>query len=133
MYLVEQKLRVVASYVAPVGSTTVFTPLTFVRPGFELEEYYIDFSKPHRDFYWLNGKSWTPERLEAYQAMGLTPALNYSSMTFKLKDAARLDDLRQLLADMEFTWVHSGERTKPYAMIEDEVFLNTTHSMERQM
>lgn len=133
MYLVEQKLRVVASYVAPVGSTTVFTPLTFVRPGFELEEYYIDFSKPHRDFYWLNGKSWTPERLEAYQAMGLTPALNYSSMTFKLKDAARLDDLRQLLADMDFTWVHSGERTKPYAMIEDEVFLNTTHSMERQI
>ena len=57
----------------------------------------------------------------------------YDSFLFTLGDAARLDELRAALADSGFTYVHSGNRSYPHVIIEDEIYLNTTHSMERQI
>ena len=127
------QLRVVAAYVAPVGSTTVFSPLTLVRPELEDRNLFRQFNAEEDRDIWVGRKSWTAESLAKYQAMGLTPAMSYSSLTFTLTDAAKLDETRSLLAELGFTWVHSEERTKPYAMIEDEIYLNTTQSMERQI
>lgn len=57
----------------------------------------------------------------------------YDSLVFTLNDAERLDDLRNALSDAGFTYVRSGERIRSYAVIDDEVYLNTTRSMERQI
>ena len=38
-----------------------------------------------------------------------------------------------VLSDSGFTWVRSKDRSKSYMMIEDEVYLSTVHSMERQI
>lgn len=57
----------------------------------------------------------------------------YDSFLFTLRNAEDLDALRQALEDSGFTYVHSGVRSKPFAIIEDEIYLNTTHSMERQI
>ena len=37
------------------------------------------------------------------------------------------------MSDAGYTWVHSNDRAKSCAFIDDEVYLNTTHSMERQI
>ena len=131
--LCEAQLLVVASYVAPVGSTTVFSPLTLVRPFFEEERIFPIFKENDDRSFWLNRKNWTAAQLAEFQTKGLTPALNYSSFTFTLKDANNLDALRAMLDESGFTWIHSTDRTRPYAMIDDEVYLNTTRSMERQI
>ena len=57
----------------------------------------------------------------------------YDSFLFTLNDTQNLDALREALSDSGFTYVNSGERSKPFAIIEDEMYLNTTHSMERQI
>jgi len=57
----------------------------------------------------------------------------YESMTFTLDDAEDLDALRDALEGSGFTWVRSGERGRSFAVIDDEVYLNTTRSMERQI
>lgn len=55
------------------------------------------------------------------------------SFRFTLRRVDDLDALRQALADAGFTYVHSGVRGQPFVIIEDEMYLNTTHSMERQI
>ena len=57
----------------------------------------------------------------------------YDSFRFTLRRVDDLDALRQALADGGFTFVHSGVRGQSFVIIEDEMFLNTTHSMERQI
>ena len=57
----------------------------------------------------------------------------YDSFRFTLDRADDLDALRQALDEAGFTYVRSGARLKPFAIIEDEIYLNTTHSMERQI
>ena len=126
------QLQVVASYVAPTESTVVFSPVTYVRDGLQSENLFPIFNENDADC-WIGRDSYSPADLAKYQAKGLTPSLDYSSYTFTLKDAARLDELRAAMDEAGFTWVRSGDRIKPYAMIEDEVYLNTVHSMERQI
>ena len=133
MLVLPMKLQVVASYVAPAGSTTVFSPLTLVRPGSEDRYYFPAITEGGAEEYWIEGRRYTGQQLTQYQSLGLTPALPYASFTYALKDSADLDALRQALADTGFTWVHSGERNKPFALIEDEMYLSTVHSMERQI
>ena len=128
-----QELLVVASYTAPVTSTAIFSPVTFVHPYEEDLHYFSVLDEAGPKEFWIGREKWKQEELAGLQALGLSPALNYASYTFTLKDSARLDELREALAEAGFTWVHSGARTKPFAMIEDEVYLNTVHSMERQI
>ena len=127
------QLTVVASYVAPVGSTTVFTPLTFVPPGLEHKRYFPQLQYEPEKLYRIDEKTWIGSELERFLAIGVSPALSYSSLTFTLADTAKLNELRDVLAEVGFTWVHSGDRTKKCAVIEDDTYLNTTRSMERQI
>ena len=131
--LLPLQLQVVASYVGPVDSTTVFCPVTMIRPGWEDSKFFPEIREGAGEKYRLAGEYWTGAELNEFRTLGITPAQNYSSFTFNLRDSGRLDELRTALADAGFTWVHSGERSKNYAMIEDEVYLNTVHSMERQI
>ena len=57
----------------------------------------------------------------------------YDSFLFTLRSAADLDALRQTLADAGFLQVRSNERLRATAVIEDKIFLSTTHSMQRQI
>ena len=57
----------------------------------------------------------------------------YDSFLFTLGSARDLDALRQALVDSGFSYVHSGDRAHPFVILEDEIYLNTTHSMERQI
>ncbi len=113
------QLRVVAAYDSPVVCTDVFSPVSFMDRDWYFKNKFV---APDRD----------PQTAE-YQALGLSPALNYSSFTFSLTDNGRLDELRAVMEESGFTWVRSGVRLRSLAVIEDEVYLNTTHSMERQI
>ncbi len=124
-----QQLLIVASYLAPVDSNTFFSPVTFTHQNiFSSVSSYNDYQQ-----YWVGNTPYMGKYLNNLLANGLSPLLTYSSFTFTLKDAARLDELRAAMDEAGFTWVRSGDRIKPYAMIEDEVYLNTVHSMERQI
>ena len=57
----------------------------------------------------------------------------YDSFRFTLDRVADLDALREALSDAGFTYVHSGVRGQSFVVLEDEMYLNTTHSMERQI
>ena len=126
------QLQVVASYVAPTESSTVFSPVSYVREGLEEEHYFPTYDMSAAEV-WIGRDCFSPEKIAAFQEKGLSPAISYSSFTFTLKDSKRLDELRAAMDEAGFTWVHSGERVKPFAMIEDDVYLNTVHSMERQI
>lgn len=118
-YVCPMRLRVVASYTSSAGIDVVFSPLTLVRPGLENELFFREYP-PGSEF-------------DRMQSFGLSDRLNYSSFLFTLKDSARLDELRTELEEAGFTWVHSADRVKSCAFIDDEIYLNTTHSMERQI
>ena len=113
------QLQVVACYDAPVDGDVVFSPLTYVRPG--LEEQYL-FPAPAQD-----------AAQDSYRELGLSMSLSYSSFLFTLKDTTRLDELRSAIEEAGFTWVRSEDRAKNCIFLEDEIYLNTTHSMERQI
>jgi cell division protein FtsX len=130
--LLPMELQVVASYVAPVGSSTIFSPVTLVRPGQEDEDFFPVLGSKTEKFE-VDRRFYSREELAAIQALGLSPAITYSSFTFTLRDSDRLDELRQVLEDSDFTWARSPDRTKSFVKLEDEVYLNTTHSMERQI
>ena len=131
--LCPMKLQVVASYLAPVGSATIFSPVTLVRPGQEDEGFFPLPESAGSGKLLLGQNSYSQQELADYQAKGISPAMSYSSFTFTLKDSDRLDELRQVMDDVGFTWPRSADRTKSFAKLADEVFLNTTHSMERQI
>lgn len=127
-----QQLQVVASYLAPVESSTVYSPATFVRKGLAEQNYFPIINGSESDY--LMGRDFfSAEELAQFQANGVSPLIDYSSFTFTLKDSLQLDDLRTVMEEDGFTWVHSGERIKPFALIQDDVYLNTVHSMERQI
>ena len=126
-------LKVVASYVAPKGSATVFSPVSFVSPGQELLNYFPSIRYGESGDVWIARERWPQADMETLLDMGLSAYMDYSSFTFNLTDSTRLDELRQTMSEAGFTWVHSGERIKTFATIEDEVYINTTHSMERQI
>ncbi len=113
------QLLVVASYVSPKDNSAVYSPLTFVREGLEYQE---PFVSPDDSL-----------RVRPFQTAGLSENLYYSSFTFTLTDSTRLDELRGALDQAGFTWVHSGNRARSCAVIEDKIFLDTVHSMERQI
>ena len=52
---------------------------------------------------------------------------------FSLGDNSRLNDLRDALEEAEFRYAGSEGRALDYAVILDDVYLNTTGSMERQI
>ena len=126
-------LKVVASYASETASKTVFSPLNtgfaFTEDPFEayemLEDFHINYPVEGSD----EILTW---KLEALNEKDLQ-WVRYSSFTFTLRDAARLDELRDALGSAGWTWVNSGDRLHSFAMIEDEMYLNTVHSMERQI
>ncbi len=71
--------------------------------------------------------------LSAHTESGAIARRNLDSFRFTLDTTEHLDALRQALEDAGFARVRSGERGKPFAVIEDEMYLNTTHSMEAQI
>lgn len=126
------RLYVAAAYSATTASTTVFSPVNFVRPGLEQQAISDGIGVGDYDT-WIRGEAWKGEEVKEAAALGLSPRSSYSSFTFTLRDTRRLDELRQAMEDAGLTWVRSGNRKANCALIEDEVYLNTTHSMERQI
>ena len=57
----------------------------------------------------------------------------YSSLVFTLDDVRDLDALRGALEDAGFAPVRTKGGARFFALIDDEVYLNTTRSMERQI
>ena len=107
------EVKVVAAFAADTSKSYVFSPI-YYHPTIDAlrsggDDYYSGFS----------GDAITTR--------------TYDSFLFTLRDARELDDLRQALDASGFTYVHAGNRSRPHAIIEDEIYLNTTHSMERQI
>ncbi|MBR3382674.1 MAG: ABC transporter permease [Clostridia bacterium] len=131
-------LKVVACYTSATKSSEVFSPLTLVQPdrAFAAMSNYYDESELEnggQDMVWINGERITRSTLAKYRELGLVPGLSYSSFTFGLADNTRLDELRDKLTECGFTYVRSNDRHMTPAVIEDEIYLNTVHSMERQI
>ena len=99
-------LLLVARYVPATDSSRIYSPIGFDRltPGYA-RGWYVDLNET-----------------------GV-----YNSFLFTLGNAKDLTALRQAMADAGFTAVRSGGRGTAYAVIDDETFLNTTRSMERQI
>ena len=126
-------LKVVASYTSETASKTVFSPLNtgfiFSEDPYEAYEnskdLVIDYPAEGSDAILL----W---KLRCMNEEDLQ-RVRYSSFTFALRDASALDVLRGAMAEAGYTWVNSGDRIHGFAMLEDEMYLNTVHSMERQI
>ena len=107
------EVKVVAAYAADTAKSYVFSPINY-HPSIEaMEAYYGEY-------------------FSGYSSDSIA-VRTYDSFLFTLGNSNDLDVLRQALDKSGFTYVHSGDRSRPYAIIEDEIFLNTTHSMERQI
>lgn len=101
-------VKVVGSYAAQTSANYIFSPINY-HPSVHVMEVEDSYS----------GES--------------IATRTYDSFLFTLGDAGRLDELRRALAQSGFTYVRSGNRAYPHVIIEDEIYLNTTHSMERQI
>lgn len=106
-------VRVVAAYSAAASKPCVFSPINYI-PSVEVMA----------RTYGVSAAEFGSENIATR---------TYDSFLFSLGSSDELDEFRQTLADSGFTWVRSGDRSKPYAIVEDEIFLSTTHSMERQI
>ena len=155
-------LKVIAAYSSTVASKTVFCPFSKAygidppflygepqeNPDFPFDNYYEAIMEPsgedggstadERILWRLDTYANSPESEEITVEGGFTYTVYYervksSSFSFTLKDAARLDEARQALEDAGYIYVGNYERTKPYAIIDDEMYLNTTRSMQRQI
>lgn len=98
-------MKVVCSYVSASESDTIYSPIGNA------------FLKCERTF---NG------------SVLLTDG-SYDSFVFTIRDVNRLPAVRDALEASGFTYVRSGERLRTYVIIDDEVYQNTAHSMERQI
>ena len=107
--LARADVKVVGAYAAELATPIVYSPIGY-DPALARNGYTDRFGNP------ASAKRRT-----------------YDSFRFTLDRADDLDALRQALDEAGFTYVRSGVRLKPYAIIEDEIYLNTTHSMERQI
>ena len=105
-------VRVVGVYNADTARSCVFSPISYF-PAVDIRER-------------------QEESFAGFDVNNVT-IRTYDSFLFTLRSARELDDLRQALADSGFSWVHSGDRAHPFVILEDEIYLNTTHSMERQI
>ena len=132
-YLSGAELEIAAIYTSPAKSDTVFSPVSYVRRFFEAQSDYTRYRPAGSEYTWISGEKWLDSEIESMDALGMLPNMSYSSFTFTLGDNARLDELREALAESGFTWVRSKDRAKNFMMIEDEVYLSTVHSMERQI
>lgn len=135
-YIMLADIKVVASYASASPKPVLFCPI-----GFDLAladpilaevdwDATADDTAENGELEYDPSVLYDPELLEyEWEKRSRT----YDSYRFTLRDANDLDALRQALDDAGFSYVHSGERGKPFAIIEDEVYLNTVHSMERQI
>ncbi len=111
-------IKVVASYTSESFKPHIFSPIRYYPTAEETEEL--------QNEEYGNGSDGNNDQVASSRR-------TYDSFLFTLKNAEDLDLLRQALEDSGFTYVNSGIRSKPFAIIEDEMYLNTTHSMERQI
>ena len=114
-------VKVVASYAADTSKPYVFSPIEYYPSADVLAEVIEE----------VYGKSYSLSDF-GYANVG-DSRRTYDSFLFTLRDAHDLDALRDALDGSGFSYVHSGIRSRPFAIIEDEMYLNTTHSMERQI
>lgn len=147
-------LKVIASYSSASSVKTVLWPLTpnaiYSGDPYSNYEYWMKVYEDKEPFdpeemllekveqftagEWETEFTWEDEygtHTQTIQVHRLEKKL--SSFTFRLSDPARLDELRDTLVDTGYTWVGSSDRLHDHAVIEDEMYLNTVHSMERQI
>ncbi len=112
-------VKVVAAYAADSFKPYIFSPISY----YPTADVMADLQK--EDEYGM-GNSQGNDTVAASRR-------SYDSFLFTLRNAEDLDAFRQALEDAGFTYVNSGVRSKPFVIIEDEMYLNTTQSMERQI
>ena len=103
---------VVGAYNADTSKSNVLSPISFLP--------------------FIAAKEEQGESYADFDANNITTR-TYDSFRFTLRSANDLQEVRQALARSGFTWVQTGDRAHPFAIVEDEIYLNTTHSMERQI
>ena len=132
-----EELKVAAVYTSSTMSTEVFSPSTYVPKDLAFEA--MEELAESEDGDWSAGTVFfcgtrvTVEEYEAMLEMGVFPGRSYSSFTFRLKDNDRLDELRDTLIESGWTFIRSGNRAHSPVIVEDEMFLSTTQSMQRQI
>ncbi len=155
------ELKVVAGYASLGYSNAVYSPIGYTLPettgnidefrilkefgqvvGYTFEEsrqgFRLDvwgerpmprfFREPDMD----EVAGYTKNDKEAFLNGSVETDGNFRSFIFASNDASRLQDLRAALAE-GFAPVRSSDRSKGFAVIEDEICLNTIRSMTRQM
>ncbi|MBQ4428159.1 MAG: ABC transporter permease [Clostridia bacterium] len=155
-------LKVIAAYSSNSTKKTVFSPLAdwYVisqsydpenpgpNPYYQFDNYYrfeptpIDPTEAgtmDEEVLWrLDTYANSPDSEEMTLADGTKVTIyprkpSFSSVLFTVKDNLRLDEARAALEEAGYAPVGTYERTKPYAIIDDEMYLNTTRSMQRQI
>ena len=136
-YLSPSIMKVVASYGSIGAARTVYSPLNFGRPGSFTYDPETDKMVPGDEGFCVDYPVQGKDAILRYKLSCLSEAdrewARFSSFTFRLQDASRLDELRNTLEQAGYTYVHSGVRLRDYAILEDEQYLNTVRSMERQI
>ena len=155
-------LKVIAAYSSNSTKKTVFSPLAdwyVIAQGYDPENPGPNPYYPFDNYYktepapidpeeegtadeavlWrLDTYANTPDSEEMTLADGTKVTIyprkpSFSSVLFTVKDNLRLDEARAALEEAGYAPVGTYERTKPYAIIDDEMYLNTTRSMQRQI
>ena len=136
-YLNRSILKVVASYASIGASRAVYSPLNFGRPGSFTYDMETGERVPGGEGFTIDYPVQGKDEILRYKLSCLSEEdrewVRFSSFTFRLRDALRLDELRDTLEEAGYTYVHSGVRLRDYAILEDEQYLNTVRSMERQI
>lgn len=136
-YLNRSILKVVASYASIGASRAVYSPLNFGRPGSFTYDMETGEMVPGGEGFTIDYPVQGKDEILRYKLSCLSEEdrewVRFSSFTFRLRDALRLDELRDTLEEAGYTYVHSGVRLRDYAILEDEQYLNTVRSMERQI
>ena len=151
-YLGTVMLKVVASYSATTSSNTVFVPFSeypLASTEYGRESYHYDyFEKEYKEIFAPILADTLDERIvdrimngietsgynDWFRNLSWYKGISFKSFLFTLKDATRLDELREAFKEAGYGAVgNMSDRGKTFFVIEDEMYLSTVRSMQRQI
>ena len=151
-YLGTVMFKVVASYSATTSSSTVFVPFSeypLAPTEYGRQSYHYDYyAKEYTNLFAPNLADSLDERIvdritngietsgynDWFRELSWYKGISYKSFLFTLKDATRLDELREAFKEAGYGTVgNMSDRGKTFFVIEDEMYLSTVRSMQRQI
>jgi ABC-type lipoprotein release transport system permease subunit len=151
-YLGTVMLKVAASYSATTSSNTVFVPFSeypLAPTDYGRESYLYDhYGEEYTKIFAPILADSLDERIKNRVINGIESikyngwfrsyerfqSVSYKSFLFTLKDATRLDELREAFKEAGYGTVgNMSDRGKTFFVIEDEMYLSTVRSMQRQI